>query len=218
MIRMGDTASLLSRLDARVGDGIEALVRAKHHWRLRRLGAATAIDPGDGWWAAGDPPPRAGCSLEVLIDGAEYFVALAEAIQSARRYVHIAGWHLAPYFELVRGGTPLVLGEVLAEAAEHLDVRVLVWAGSPVPLFHPTRSEIREAIHTLTRGTRIRCEPDPREHPFHCHHEKAVVVDGEIGFVGGIDLTDLAGDRYDNTAHPARRRLGWHDVSTRLRG
>ena len=108
MIRMGDTASLLSRLDARVGDGIEALVRAKHHWRLRRLGAATAIDPGDGWWAAGDPPPRAGCSLEVLIDGAEYFVALAEAIQSARRYVHIAGWHLAPYFELVRGGTPLI--------------------------------------------------------------------------------------------------------------
>ena len=67
-------------------------------------------------------------------------------------------------------------------------------------------------------GTRIRCETDPREHPFHCHHEKTVVVDGEVAFVGGIDMTDYGGDRFDTSDHPARRRLGWHDVGTRLRG
>jgi phosphatidylserine/phosphatidylglycerophosphate/cardiolipin synthase-like enzyme len=44
------------------------------------------------------------------------------------------------------------------------------------------------------------------------------VVDGQLAFVGGIDMTDLAGDRYDTSHHPARRRLGWHDVSTRLTG
>ena len=59
---------------------------------------------------------------------------------------------------------------------------------------------------------------DPREHPIHCHHEKTVIVDDEVAFVGGIDMTDLAGDRFDLSGHPARRRLGWHDVGTRVRG
>ena len=44
------------------------------------------------------------------------------------------------------------------------------------------------------------------------------MIDGEIAFVGGIDLTDDAGDRYDTSAHEAKRRLGWHDVATRLEG
>ena len=56
---------------------------------------------------------------------------------------------------------------------------------------------MRDGVHELTRGTRIRCETDPREHPFHCHHEKTMVVDGEVAFVGGIDMTDFAGDRFD---------------------
>jgi phosphatidylserine/phosphatidylglycerophosphate/cardiolipin synthase-like enzyme len=156
--------------------------------------------------------------LEVLIDGAEAFPAIAQAIEEAQHSVHITGWHIAPHFEVVRGRDGTALGQLLAEAAARVDVRVLVWAGSPLPVFHPSRSEVREAVQTLTRGTRIRCETDPREHPFHCHHEKTVVVDGRLAFVGGIDMTDLAGDRYDTSHHPARRRLGWHDVSTRLTG
>ena len=71
---------------------------------------------------------------------------------------------------------------------------------------------------TLTRRTRIRCKPDPREHPIHCHHEKIVIVDGRVAFVGGIDITDQAGDRYDSSEHPSRRRLGWHDVSRACEG
>jgi phosphatidylserine/phosphatidylglycerophosphate/cardiolipin synthase-like enzyme len=45
-----------------------------------------------------------------------------------------------------------------------------------------------------------------------------VVIDGEVAFVGGIDLTSEAGDRFDDQAHHARRRRGWHDVAARLRG
>ncbi len=204
-------------LDARVGDGIERAVAAKHRWRLARLGSG-ALDPTGGWWAAGDPPPRPGCHVDVLVDGAEAFAAIAEAIEGARESVYITGWHVAPGFEVVRRESGVALGSLLADVAERVDVRVLVWAGSPVPVFHPTRSEVKEAVGSLTRRTRIRCEADPREHPFHCHHEKTVIVDGEVGFVGGIDMTDLAGDRYDTSRHPARRRLGWHDVGTRLTG
>ena len=40
----------------------------------------------------------------------------------------------------------------------------------------------------------------------HCHHEKTIVVDDRIAFVGGIDLTVGAGDRFDSPAHPRRGR------------
>jgi phosphatidylserine/phosphatidylglycerophosphate/cardiolipin synthase-like enzyme len=59
---------------------------------------------------------------------------------------------------------------------------------------------------------------DARERTMHCHHEKLVIVDDSVAFVGGIDLTSLGGDRCDDRGHPARGRLGWHDVATRLRG
>lgn len=156
--------------------------------------------------------------MEVLIDGAQALPQIAAALQGAERYVHMTGWHVAAAFELVRGESPVVLGRLLAELAERIDVRILVWAGAPVPAFHPTRSEVKEAVRNLVRDTRIRCESDPREHPFHCHHEKTIVIDGRVAFVGGIDLTNDGGDRFDSSAHVARRRLGWHDVGTRLEG
>jgi phosphatidylserine/phosphatidylglycerophosphate/cardiolipin synthase-like enzyme len=211
--------SLISRVDSRVGDAIEAAVVAKHRRRVERLGWARALAPdGDGLWAEGDPPPRAGNSIEVLIDGAEALPAIAEALAGAQRFVHVTGWHIAPGFEVVRGEPAVTIGGLLAELAERLPVRVLVWAGAPVAVFHPTRAEVRANVEALTRQTAIRCAVDPREHPFHCHHEKTIVVDGELAFVGGVDLTDQAGDRFDSPGHPARRRLGWHDVATRLRG
>ncbi len=211
--------SLLTSADAFVGDGIEAAVKAKHRRRLRRLGWSRALDgDGDGLWATADPPPRAGCDLRVLIDGAQALPEIVDALRGARDFAHITGWHVAPHFELARGPEPAVVGALLAELAERIDVRVLVWAGAPIPAFHPTRSEVRRNIENLVRGTRIRCEADPREHPFHCHHEKTIVVDGRIAFVGGIDLTDDGGDRFDSGAHPARRQLGWHDVAARIEG
>jgi phosphatidylserine/phosphatidylglycerophosphate/cardiolipin synthase-like enzyme len=209
----------LNRIDAAIGDAVDAAVREKHLWRLRRLGSEQALDPpGDRLWAAGDPPPREGCELEVLIDGEQAMAAMAAAIAQAQRSVHLMGWHFAPHFEMVRSERPIVLGALLAEAAERIDVRVLAWAGAPIPVFHPTRAEVSAGVERLTRRTKIRCETDPREHPFHCHHEKVLIVDGCTAFVGGIDMTDFGGDRNDASSHPARRRLGWHDVATRLRG
>ena len=57
----------------------------------------------------------------------------------------------------------------------------------------------REVRDKLTKGTRIQCGLDAREHPIHCHHEKIIVVDDQVAFVGGIDLTELGGDRFDAT-------------------
>jgi phosphatidylserine/phosphatidylglycerophosphate/cardiolipin synthase-like enzyme len=218
MTRFGKLGNSLGSADAAVGDGIERAVMWKHRRRLALHHSLGALQPGPGWWAEGEPSPRAGCELEILVDGAEAFRAISEAIHGAKRSVWVTGWHISPGFELVRGAQGESVGAMLASAAQQLDVRVLVWAGAPVALFHPTRAEVNTAVAELTRSTRIRCETDPREHPFHCHHEKTLVIDGELAFVGGIDMTDMAGDRYDTSDHPARRRLGWHDVTTRLRG
>jgi phosphatidylserine/phosphatidylglycerophosphate/cardiolipin synthase-like enzyme len=210
---------LLERADSTLGVGVEWAVRARHRRRLHRLGWARALEPPDNdLWAAGDPPPRPGNELEVLIDGAAALPAIAKELERAQRFVTLTGWHVAPGFELARGEPAVTVGGLLAELAERIPVRMLVWAGAPVPVFHPTRSEVDAAVAKLTRQTRIRCQRDPREHPFHCHHEKTIVVDGEVAFVGGLDLTDQGGDRFDSSEHPARRRLGWHDATTRLRG
>ncbi len=209
----------LSSADALAGDAIEAAVKLRHRARLRAHGWLHALDAGPGVWAQSDPPPRPGCELEVLIDGAKAFKATAEAIRGARESVWVAQWFITPGFELVRGMRAQSVGALLAQAAERgVDVRVLVWAGSPFRIFQPNRHQVKQAVSELTRATRIRCEIDAHERALHCHHEKTLVIDGQVAFVGGIDMTDLKNDRYDTADHPARRRTGWHDVGTRLTG
>jgi phosphatidylserine/phosphatidylglycerophosphate/cardiolipin synthase-like enzyme len=207
-------------VDRLIGGAIETANHSHHRRRLRRLGHAASIEPPDDGmiWAAGDPPPRRGNELDVLIDGAELFPAVVDAIGSAKRYVHVAGWHVTPSFALTRDDPPVVVRELLAETAERIPVRVLLWAGSPLPVIKPTRHISREDHDELVRGTRIRAALDSRERPAHCHHEKLVIVDDEVAFAGGIDMTSLSGDRLDSSSHPARGRLGWHDAATRVRG
>jgi phosphatidylserine/phosphatidylglycerophosphate/cardiolipin synthase-like enzyme len=207
----------LNRLDDLVGEAIERTIRARHVWRLRRHGSGAAIDPPPGGWAStASFEPRAGCRVEPFVDGGEALPQIADAIRSARSHVHLAGWHFDPEFRLEDGGP--TLRELLADAAERVDVRVLAWAGAPLPLFHPDRREVRDARDDLVRGTRISMGLDAKERPFHCHHEKLVVVDDETAFVGGIDLTGLGGDRLDSNDHPRRKGLGWHDTAVRLEG
>jgi phosphatidylserine/phosphatidylglycerophosphate/cardiolipin synthase-like enzyme len=105
-------------------------------------------------FAAGDPPPREDCQLDVLIDGANALPEIAAAMARAKHSIHVSGWHIAPSFELDRTEPQRQIGVILAEMAERVDVRVLVWSGAPVPVFHPTRAEVREGIHDLVRGAR----------------------------------------------------------------
>ena len=95
---------------------------------------------------------------------------------------------------------------------------VLLWVGPPLPVFEPTRHKAKASRDGLTSGTKVRCVLDSRERTMHCHHEKIVVVDDTVAFVGGLDFTDLDGDRHDFRAHRPDRSLGWHDVAVRLRG
>ena len=199
------------------GDQLTLQIANHHRRRLSRIGWQGAIAPPPGGWADG-VPVRDGNDVEILIDGDQALPRIAEALRGARSHVHLTGWYFSPNFALERNGQPSVLRNLLAELAERIDVRVLVWAGAPLPLFHPSRGRVRKMQKELTDHTRIACALDAKERPLHCHHEKTIVVDDRTAFVGGIDLTSESGDRYDSSSHPARAGVGWHDVCARVEG
>jgi phosphatidylserine/phosphatidylglycerophosphate/cardiolipin synthase-like enzyme len=208
----------LDRVDATVGNGVEALVRAHHRRRLRRLGWTKAFEPWPTLWADGDPPPRAGNEIAIDVDGATLLPRLASELERATSHVEIAGWYLSSELALSRGdGRRSVLLDLLSELARRVEVRVLLWAGAPLPLFRPSRRDVREVAKRL-RAVGVRVALDSKERPLHCHHEKLVVIDDQVATVGGIDLTTFAGDRFDSTAHPLRTAIGWHDAAAVLRG
>ncbi|MGZ4357126.1 MAG: phospholipase D-like domain-containing protein [Gaiellaceae bacterium] len=203
-------------MDHAVGEAVERLVVVHHRRRLARIGWLGAVDSPPGGFAAGEPLPRKGNRLEILIDGATALPLIADEIENAEAHVHLAGWFFSPEFRLRPGGPGL--REFLAGVAERVDVRVLSWAGSPLPLFRPDRKDVRAMRDELVRGSRVVCALDDRERPMHCHHEKLVIVDDRVAFVGGIDLTDYSGQRFDSPEHPSRQERGWHDAAARVEG
>jgi len=213
-------SGLFERVDGWIGQRVEAAIGAHHRRRLQRVGRSDQLDPPHSLplWAAGDPAPRAGCALEVLVDGGEALPRIAETLAGARSHVHIAGWHVTPDFGLTRDHRASRLRDLLGDLAERVEVRVLLWGGAPLPVFTPSRAAVRRVREQLIRGTRVQCALDLHERPMHCHHEKLIIVDGEVAFVGGIDLTSLGGDRFDSSDHLMHGRLGWHDASSRVRG
>jgi phosphatidylserine/phosphatidylglycerophosphate/cardiolipin synthase-like enzyme len=211
--------ALVDKVDERLGDGLEHLLCSHHERRLRRLGWASVLEPDrpDGRFAD-DVPVRQGNRIEVLVDGEEALPAIRAAIEGATSYVHLANWHASPDFRLTREPGAPTLRELLSATARRVPVRLLLWAGPPMPAFQPTRAMVKTAQREFTRDGVVRCVLDARERTLHCHHEKLLVVDGTTAFVGGMDFTALEGDRHDTRKHRADRPLGWHDLMVRVEG
>ncbi|HEX3919442.1 MAG TPA: phospholipase D-like domain-containing protein [Caulobacteraceae bacterium] len=150
-------------------------------------------------------PAQAG-RARFLIDGQNYFRALDGALRAARRSIHLLGWSFDPRTRLSEDGGQI--GQLLIDLAARqpgLDVRLLAWQ-SALPIsatqgFFPHRAKAR------FRGTRVRFELDAEVPLGACHHQKVIVIDDALAFVGGADL---AGDRWDTPEHldDAPRRAG----------
>jgi phosphatidylserine/phosphatidylglycerophosphate/cardiolipin synthase-like enzyme len=153
--------------------------------------------------------------LKVLVDYQDYFTALRAALAAARRSIHILGWGFDPRTRLspdgrVEADAPDEIGATLVRLAREqpgLDVRVLVWR-SALPIsasqaFFPHRAK------AWFRDTPVRFQLDA-DVPFGaCHHQKTVVIDDSVAFLGSGDLT---GDRWDTPAHldvDERRQSPW---------
>ncbi|HJL18105.1 MAG TPA: phospholipase D-like domain-containing protein, partial [Sandaracinaceae bacterium LLY-WYZ-13_1] len=182
------------------------------------------FEPGRTCWRV----ERAG-RVAVLVDAASYFEVLAEALERAERSVWILGWDIHSRCRLgprdAEGD-----GEELADLLDRrtaerpdLDVRILSWDPAPIYAFE------RELLPVVAFGWRTGPRVTLRladDHPTGgSHHQKVVVIDDRIAFVGGIDLTIA---RWDERAHaPADRRrrlpLGtayppFHDVQMAVDG
>jgi phosphatidylserine/phosphatidylglycerophosphate/cardiolipin synthase-like enzyme len=218
-------SSAIDRIDRKAGDALERAVESHHVRRLRKVGWQRVMESNPhGLRVSGDPPVREGNSVRVLIDGGEAFPAMQRAMMEARSHIYVANWFLSPDFRLVRDDSGGVsedgptIRELLAELAARVDVRVLLWSGPPVPWSAVGRLEIKRTRDELMRGTRVRCLLDHHQRPLHAHHEKILVIDDQVAYVGGLDHTDLKGDRFDSSRHELRDGVGWHDMAAELRG
>lgn len=142
--------------------------------------------------------------LSFLIDADAYFRAFASAVTKARRWVGALAWDVDSRVHLGAGGwshgpLPERLGpflDAVVRAREPLEVHLLSWAPAAIYAFE---RELGVRVK-LGWGTheRLHFDLDDTHAPTACHHQKVVVVDDVLGFVGGIDLT---GNRWDTPAH-----------------
>jgi phosphatidylserine/phosphatidylglycerophosphate/cardiolipin synthase-like enzyme len=200
------------------GERLDDLARRRSRHHLRHTGWEHALDASELGFAHGSYPPREGNRLDVLVDGSEVLPAIAAELTRAESYVHLTGWYFSPELHLSRDHEPIIVRNLLAELAERVDVRVLSWKGAPLPVFKPSQRDVREMLDALARHTKIEAHADGCTGFTHCHHEKTIVVDGRVAFVGGIDLTLDGGDPWDTPSHVARGGIGWHDAAVRLEG
>ncbi|KAK1831867.1 phospholipase D1 [Podospora conica] len=150
-------------------------------------------------------PERDGNMVKWYVDGRDYFWAVSEALERAKETIYIADWWLSPELFLRRpphSNKEWRLDKILKRRAE---------AG--VKIFVIVYREVEAAItcnsqHTKHALQALCPEGSPgfgnikiMRHPDHnvlenaadmtfywAHHEKFIVIDYEMAFVGGLDL------------------------------
>lgn len=137
--------------------------------------------------------------LAFLVDGADYFHELSRVLPLAEKEIWIVGWDFDPDIRLRPGEEDACrLADMLERqlaAKPELKVRILVWALGPLYSGKSLKLFRRRGI---LGHERVRFKFDSR-HPFRgSHHQKIVVIDDALAFIGGIDLTAR---RWDDSRH-----------------
>lgn len=143
-----------------------------------------------------------------LIDSASYFSAFVESLERAEQSVFIIGWDIDSRIELVRGdrarNRPTRLAELLRwtiQRKPRLHVHILCWDFAMV---FALQREFFPVYKLRWPRRRLHFRFDGNHPPGSSHHQKVVVIDDKIGFVGGIDF---AKRRWDRPSHAARDKL-----------
>ncbi|RMH93863.1 cardiolipin synthase [Lysobacter pythonis] len=154
-------------------------------------------------------PPSSATSLEMLVDGGHKYPRLLEDIAAAEREIHLEYYIYQPD----RSGEALC--EALAAAARRgIKVRVLLDAvGSSKTsrrFFQPLLEAGGELqwFHPMRYGRLLKFWKRPWLNLR--THRKIVVIDGRIGYTGGINITDAQDERITPVAY--------RDLHLRLEG
>jgi phospholipase D1/2 len=149
--------------------------------------------------------------VALIVDAADYFRAFYEAALRARRSITILGWDFNSqtrlHFDPLRpDGPPALLGEFinwLVHRRHSLHVHVLNWdypmvfgADREFPPLYGFGWKPHRRVHLRYDDT----------HPVAgSHHQKVVVIDDTVAFLGGIDLTVRRWDCPQHAAEDPRR-------------
>jgi phosphatidylserine/phosphatidylglycerophosphate/cardiolipin synthase-like enzyme/uncharacterized membrane protein YdjX (TVP38/TMEM64 family) len=183
------------------------------------------LQPGRNCWRI-EPVRR----LAFLIDGEVCFGAMRQAFVRAEHSIDVLAWDIDSRMRLqpdgADDGLPEQLGpffDALTRRKRALRVHLLSWDYAMLYAFE------REWLPRLKFGARthprLSFALDGAHPPGASHHQKVVVVDDTIAFVGGLDPTCARWDTRRHRAHDPRRidaagaEYGpFHDVHLLLEG
>ena len=142
----------------------------------------------------------------LLIDGRDYYRAFYQAARNAEEYILISGWQFDSDVALLRGrdadGAPgsvqfLTFLNDLCEQNQRLHIYILAWDFTV--LYSLDREWFQDWYFNWTTNERFTFCFDCCECFGAAHHQKFVVIDGKLAFVGGLDICS---GRWDDRDHP----------------
>ncbi|KAK0644509.1 hypothetical protein B0T16DRAFT_197818 [Cercophora newfieldiana] len=149
-------------------------------------------------------PVRTGVHAQWLVDGRDYMWNVSRAISMAKDVIYIHDWWLSPELYMRRPACisqKWRLDRLLQKKAEQ-GVKIFVIVYRNVEAAVPIDSEYTK-FSLLNLHPNIFVQRSPNQFKknqfFFAHHEKIVIVDHDIAFVGGIDLCF---GRWDCPQHP----------------
>jgi phospholipase D1/2 len=188
--------------------------------------AQPILRPGETCWRIAKAD-----RLAVIVDAADYFTALRDAMQKARHSVIMIGWEFDTRISLdplaTEDGVPHRLGKFLSwlvRRRPELKIQLLQWDTGLLQTLVRGSTPLRLADWLVNRQIRLKLD---HAHPAGAaHHQKIVVIDDTLAFCGGIDAT---ADRWDTSEHiddspfrvrpTSRRPYGpWHDATAAVDG
>jgi phospholipase D1/2 len=186
--------------------------------------AKQILQPGRNCWRV-ERADRFYC----VQDAADCFKLVRQAILSARHTIFILGWDMFSAVDLLPDGAddgaPTRLDDLLAFVTRRrprLRCYILIW--DYAALYTLERDPFSRWRLGWKAPSRVRFGFDDRHPVGGSHHQKIVVVDDQLAFCGGIDLTS---HRWDTCAHrveePARVSGGepyepYHEVQAMATG
>ncbi|XP_067674242.1 phospholipase D1-like isoform X4 [Haliotis asinina] len=139
-----------------------------------------------------------------FVDASSYFEAVADALEKAKEEIFIADWWLSPEIYLKR---PMLEGDkwrldVILQRKAEMGVKVYILLYKEVELALQINSRYSKHIlmNRNTENIRVLRHPDHGANGvlLWAHHEKLVVIDQSVAFLGGIDLCY---GRWDDEKH-----------------
>ncbi|MGM7646961.1 phospholipase D-like domain-containing protein [Nocardia sp. JW2] len=168
--------------------------------------------------------------LACIIDAADYFRYAKSAMLRARKRIVLIGWDFDTRIKFEPQGKTLDgpdrLGKFLSwlpKQRPDLDIYLLKWNVGAFAAIGRGMTPIFVANWLTDR--RLHFEMDGAHPIGSAHHQKIIVIDDQLAFCGGIDMTvdrwDTSDHRDDNayrTAPNGRRYGPWHDATTAVDG